>query len=160
MYKTTTLPRRYQFRLQIVPLNYHFPTFFSSIKTTYLKAIFDLGDVHCRFSVHTHTHTPFQKLKYGALLNYKLVHVMCSSRKNPYSPHGGSLEIPRGRGALKAKFLEAMYENKLVRNFLGGRGMQNKILPWGEYGYFLELHITCTSLIDDHLTSQYPLLTW
>ena len=23
---------------------------------------------------------------------------MCSSRKNPYPPHGRSLEIPRGRG--------------------------------------------------------------
>ena len=27
--------------------------------------------------------------------------VLCSSRKNPYSPHGRSLEIPRGRGCLK-----------------------------------------------------------
>ena len=49
---------------------------------------------------------------------------MCSSRKNPYPPHGRSLEIPRGRGVLKAKFLEAMYENKL--EFPGERGMQNK----------------------------------
>ena len=46
---------------------------------------------------------------------------MCGSRKNPYPPHGGSLEIPRGRGGvLKAKFLEEMYENKL--EFPGGRG--------------------------------------
>ena len=29
--------------------------------------------------------------------------IMCSSRKNPYPPHGRSLEIPRGRGVLKAK---------------------------------------------------------
>ena len=32
---------------------------------------------------------------------------------------------------------------KLNWNFLGGRGVQNnkkKNLPWGEYGYFLELH--------------------
>ena len=45
---------------------------------------------------------------------------MCSSRKNPYPPHGRSLEIPRGRGVLKAKFLEAMYENKL--EFPEGKG--------------------------------------
>ena len=44
---------------------------------------------------------------------------MCGSRKNPYPPHGRSLEIPRGRGVLKAKFLEAVYENKL--EFPGGR---------------------------------------
>ena len=31
-----------------------------------------------------------------------------------------------------------MYENKL--EFPGGRGGENKNLPWGEYGYFLELH--------------------
>ena len=45
---------------------------------------------------------------------------MCGSRKNPYPPHGRTLEIPRGRGVLKAKFLEAMYENKL--EFPGGEG--------------------------------------
>ena len=51
-----------------------------------------------------------------------------------------SSEIPRGRGGvLKAKTLEAKYEAKL--EFLGGEGVQNKNLPWGEYGYFLELHI-------------------
>ena len=45
---------------------------------------------------------------------------MCASRKNPYPPHGRSLEIPRERGVLKDKFLEEMYENKL--EFPGGRG--------------------------------------
>jgi len=49
------------------------------------------------------------------------------------------LEIPRARGALKAKMLEAKYEAKL--EFLGGRGGTKQNLPWGEYGYFLELHI-------------------
>ena len=48
---------------------------------------------------------------------------MCSSRENPYPPHGRSLEIPRGRGVLKAKFLEAEYENKV--EFTGWRGVQN-----------------------------------
>ena len=46
---------------------------------------------------------------------------LCSSRKSPYPLHGRrSLEIPRGGEALKVKFLEAMYENKL--EFPGGRG--------------------------------------
>ena len=65
---------------------------------------------------------------------------MCGSRKNPYPPHGRSLEIPGVRGVLKAKFFEETYENKL--EFPGGRGggVQNKNLPWGEYEYFLELH--------------------
>ena len=47
---------------------------------------------------------------------------MSGSIKYPYSPHRRSLEIPRGRGGevLKAKFLEAMYDNKL--EFPGGSG--------------------------------------
>ena len=40
--------------------------------------------------------------------------------KNRYPPHGRSLEIPRGRGVLKAKYLEEKYRNKL--EFPGGRG--------------------------------------
>ena len=44
--------------------------------------------------------------------------------------HPISLEIPRGRGVLKGKFLEAMYENK--EECPGGRGVQNKNLSWGE----------------------------
>ena len=52
---------------------------------------------------------------------------MCSSRKNPYPPHGRSLEIPRGgggEGVLKVKILKAKYEAKL--EFPGGMGVQNK----------------------------------
>jgi len=56
---------------------------------------------------------------------------MCSSRKNPYPPQGGSSEIPTGRGVLKAKILEAKYEAKL--EFLGGGGCKTKNLLWGEY---------------------------
>ena len=37
-----------------------------------------------------------------------------------------------GGGSLKAKFLEAMYENKL--EFPGGRGAKQKNLLSGEYG--------------------------
>ena len=40
--------------------------------------------------------------------------LMCGSKKYPYSPHGKSLEIPRGGGGvLKAKLLEEKYEAKL-----------------------------------------------
>ena len=64
---------------------------------------------------------------------------MCSSRKNPYPPNGKPWEIPRRRGVLRAEILEAMYEDK--PEFPGGRGdAKQKNLPWGEYGYFLELH--------------------
>ena len=45
---------------------------------------------------------------------------MCGSRKNPYPAHGRSLEIPRGRGVLKAKLLEEKCENKPESP--GGRG--------------------------------------
>ena len=51
------------------------------------------------------------------------------SRKNPYLPHGRSLEIHRERVVLKAKILEAKYEAKL--EFLAGREVQNKNLPLG-----------------------------
>ena len=65
---------------------------------------------------------------------------MCSSRKNPYPPHGRSLEIPKGRGggSKKLNLLEAMYENKL--EFPGGKGVQNKKPSMWEYRYFPELH--------------------
>ena len=58
------------------------------------------------------------------------------------------MEIPRGRGVLKAKFLEEMYENKL--EFPGEReGAKQNTFCWGggggEYGYFLELHISASA---------------
>ena len=65
-------------------------------------------------------------------------------KKNPYPSHGRSSEIPRGRGVLDAKVLEAKYETKLEFPGEGGGGeggSKTKNLPWGEYGYFLELHI-------------------
>ena len=81
---------------------------------------------------------------------------LCSSRKNPYPPHGRSLEIPRegGGGVLEAKCLEAMYENKL--EFPGGRGeCKTKNLPWGEYGYFLELHISLKFILQLTKTNKW-----
>ena len=38
------------------------------------------------------------------------------------------------------KCLEAMYKNKLKFSEGWGGGCKTKNLPWGEYGYFLELH--------------------
>ena len=64
---------------------------------------------------------------------------MFSSRAYPYSPHGRSLEILRGRGILKAKLLEEKYENKLEFP-AGTRGYKTQRPSIGEYGYFLELH--------------------
>ena len=43
------------------------------------------------------------------------VSTLCGSRKYPYSPHGGSLEIPGwgGEGVFKAKLFIGKYEAKL-----------------------------------------------
>ena len=44
----------------------------------------------------------------------KVEKIRCGHRKYPvYSPNGRSLEIPRGRGVLKAKLLEEKCEAKL-----------------------------------------------
>ena len=39
--------------------------------------------------------------------------VQFQEKKYLYPPHGRSLEIPRGRGVLRVKILEAKYEAKL-----------------------------------------------
>ena len=60
-------------------------------------------------------------------------------KKKPYPLHGRSLEIPRGRGVLKVKILEAKYEASW--NFLGegGGDTKQKTFCRGEYGHFLEI---------------------
>ena len=52
-----------------------------------------------------------------------LCHSYCvvPEKKNPYPPHGRSLEIPRGKGLSKGKILEAKYEAKL-KSLAGGGG--------------------------------------
>ena len=56
-------------------------------------------------------------------------------------PMEGLWRFPGGGEGLKAKFLVAVYENKLeFPRGRGGEGVQNKNLPWEEYGYSLELH--------------------
>ena len=47
---------------------------------------------------------------------------MYSSRKNSYPPHGRSLEIPRGRGVLEGKILEAKDGTKLEFSVCGRGG--------------------------------------
>ena len=61
-------------------------------------------------------------------------------KKNPYPPHGRSLEISRAEEVLRSQNLRSKqnYEAKLQ---LGDGGCKAKILLWGRYGYFLELHI-------------------
>ena len=51
---------------------------------------------------------------------------LCGSikKKKPNPSHGKSTKIPRGRGVLKGKNLEAKHEAQL--EFPGGRGVQNK----------------------------------
>ena len=67
---------------------------------------------------------------------------MCSSRKNPYPPNGRSLEIPRGRGVLKAKILEAKYEVKL--EFPGGTGgAKQKTFHGGSMDIFWNCTFEC-----------------
>ena len=67
-------------------------------------------------------------------------YTLCRSRKNPYPPHGRSLEIPRGRGGvLEAKFLEAMYENKLEFPGGGGESKQKAF-----HGVSMDIFWNCT----------------
>ena len=69
------------------------------------------------------------------------------SRKNPYPPHGRSLEIPRGRGGVsKAKFLEEMYESKLEFPGGRGRGAKQKTLCGGSMDIFWNCTFTCAVL--------------
>ena len=75
------------------------------------------------------------------LIIWQIIITLCSSRKYPYPTQGRSSETPRGRGVLKATILEAKYRAKL--EFPGGRGgAKQKTFCGGDYGYFLELHIT------------------
>ena len=65
--------------------------------------------------------------------------MLCSSRKNPYPPQGRSSEIPRGRGVLKVKILEAKYEGKL--EFPGGMaGTKQKTF----HGRSMDIFWNCT----------------
>ena len=69
--------------------------------------------------------------------NYKIIY--CTVPEKSITTPLKVSDIPRGRGVLSPKILEEKYDAKV--EFPGGGGVQNKNLPWGEYGYFLEMHI-------------------
>ena len=75
---------------------------------------------------------------------------MFSSRKYPYLPHRRSVEIPRGRGWQKQRFLEKSL--KLNWNFQRGGRINSKNLPWGRYRYFYEPH----NMFTKNCLSQVP----
>ena len=83
-------------------------------------------------------------IKYQVLLS-----TMCGSRKYPYPNHRGSLEMPRGRGGLKAKIFKGKYQPKLEFP-----GFKPKNPPWGEYGYFLNKH-NALQLVNSHVLNYY-----
>ena len=62
--------------------------------------------------------------------------------KNPYLPHGGSLEILKGMGwGLKSQDMKPNWN--FQRAFLSGGGggkLKQKKPPWEGYGYFLKQH--------------------
>ena len=60
---------------------------------------------------------------------------MCSSQKSPYPVLRRSLKIPKGRGVLKAKIVEAKYVPKL--EFPGGVGVaKQKTIRGGSMNIF------------------------
>ena len=88
---------------------------------------------------------------------------LCSSRKYPYSPQrkdwnflgGGG-----GGGSVRLKTLKKCI--KLNWNFQrGGGGVSwKKSLPWGRYGYFLELHIPSSDVQIHPLRIFRDLFSW
>ena len=67
---------------------------------------------------------------------------MCSSRKNPYPPHGKSWKFLWG-GVLKVKILEAKYEAEL--EFPGGGGVGDaKQKPFNGGGGGMDIFWNCT----------------
>ena len=117
------------------------PHFLSNLTFLKLNLKFYLCDCRCG-STHARHDNPYlfsfwhlilRKLKASTHFNnfvnidkiYNSLCVgMCGSRNYLYYPHGRSLEIPRGRGDLKAKLLEGQYEAKL--EFPGGCGGAKK----------------------------------
>ena len=68
---------------------------------------------------------------------YKL---LCSFRKYPYSPHRRDRKFLGGGESPKTKKFKEMYVVELEFPE-GWGGSYKKSLPWGRYGYFMELHI-------------------
>ena len=68
------------------------------------------------------------------------------------TPPQKGLEFPGGRGVLQGKKFKEMYEAYLEFPEEWG-GVRKKSLPWGRYGYFLELHIIIHS-------KYFPVSDW
>ena len=85
-------------------------------------------------------------LEFLLKLNLSLFSVVLRiSRKYPYLPRGGSVEIPRDLGVRKPKILkESMKQNwNFQRGGGGGKGGSNLKSPlWEEYGCLPEQHIS------------------
>ena len=68
--------------------------------------------------------------------------ILCSSRKYPYSPHGGFFcfapSLPPGNSSLASYFASKILTFKTPLP----QGISDD-LPWGGYGFLLELHIVC-----------------
>ena len=75
-------------------------------------------------------------------------------KKNPYPPHGRSPEIPRGRGVLKVKLLEAKYEAKL--EFPWGMVGEKQKPSMGGGGGGMDIFWNCTNYVSKFQT----LRTW
>jgi len=67
--------------------------------------------------------------------------VLLFQKKNRYPPHGRSLEIPRGKGVLKDKIVQAKYEAKLES--LEGGCITEKPSVGGEKIFSDTTHYTC-----------------
>ena len=79
-------------------------------------------------------------------------------QKNPYPPHGRLSEIPRGRGVLKVKILEAKYEAKLESP--GGQGCKTKpslggVWIFSETAHCIVLHCTVLHCVVLHCIVLY-----
>ena len=78
------------------------------------------------------------KAKWGVWSeNVEVINVKFQKKIHTH-PKEGYWEFLGGGGVLKAKFVQAMYENKL--EFPGGRGGAKQKNLLGECGYFLELN--------------------
>ena len=81
----------------------------------------------------------FSRVKNTVLFSNSNFSSLCISRKYPYSPTEG-IRISWGVGGSERHKNLKKYE-KLYWNFQRDVGSWKKSLPWGRYGYFLELNI-------------------
>ena len=87
--------------------------------------------------------------------NYNQIHVLCSTRKNPYSLrkvfvlHPSPFPLPPGNSSLASYFASKSLPFKILLPL----GIPDD-LPWGGYGFFVELHIVLLKLANQ--TSRRP----